>query len=65
MKKLFTLLASTLLVGGVWAQSAASPGAVATTAEAAKAASASPAKVEMHISDLHARLKISAPEEAQ
>jgi hypothetical protein len=65
MKTLIAILASTLLVGGAWAQSARPPAAVVATGEAAKGAASSQAKVEMHINDLHARLKISAPEEAQ
>lgn len=74
MKTLATVLASTFLICGAYAQSpAATPGAAppaATTSEAAspamkKADGKRHMDVEKHIKDLHAKLKITEAEESQ
>jgi protein CpxP len=70
MKTVVALLASTFLIGGAYAQSAVVPAATAPSRVAATSATATPnakvdAKVEGHIKDLRARLKITSAEESQ
>jgi protein CpxP len=64
------LVASTFLVGSVWAQSPAAPAGAprvsdASTPAALKAEDQRNKDVEKHIVDLHAKLKITPAEESQ
>jgi hypothetical protein len=70
MKPVVALLASTFLVAGAYAQSNAAPqtappSPVSTIAAATTTGAKPDAKVEQHIKDLHAKLKITSAEEAQ
>jgi hypothetical protein len=70
MKRLAVALASTFLIGGAYAQSAATPVSAAPAANASPAAMAKSdarrdMKVEKYIKDLHAKLKITPAEEPQ
>jgi hypothetical protein len=66
MKTLATvLLTSTFLVGGVYAQSPASPTTDASTHATMKSPADRNAEVEKHIADLHAKLNITPAEQSQ
>ncbi|MFI4939052.1 MAG: Spy/CpxP family protein refolding chaperone [Burkholderiales bacterium] len=70
MKIIVAVLASTFLISGAYAQSPAPsagtpPPSNASAAAMTKADAKRDAKVEMHINDLHAKLKITAAEETQ
>ena len=70
MKTVVALLASTFLIGGAYAQSAVLPAATAPSRAATTSVTAPPnakvdVKVERHIKDLRARLKITSAEESQ
>ena len=70
MKTVVALLASTFLVGSAYAQStvaaeAAAPSRAGATSAATTANSKADVKVERHIKDLRAKLKITSTEEPQ
>ena len=70
MKRVVALLASSFLVGGAFAQSTAAPEAAAPSRAAATSATSTlnvkaDVKVEKHIQDLHAKLKITPAEESK
>lgn len=70
MKIIAAVLASTILIGGAYAQSPASSSAAPTSLNASphammKSDANREMKVERHIKDLHAKLKITPAEETQ
>jgi protein CpxP len=70
MKTLVALLASTFLIGSSYAQSTAAaetaaPSGAATTSATTTASANADVKVERHIKDLRAKLKITSAEESQ
>jgi protein CpxP len=67
MKTIIAALVSALFIGGAYAQSPSMTAAAAPNANTAAvpADTRANAKVEMHIKDLHAKLKITAAEETQ
>ena len=65
MKTIVTVLASTILISGAYAQSPARSAGVASAPDASNVDAKRDMAVERRIKDLHAKLKITQVEEAQ
>jgi hypothetical protein len=65
MKKIAVVLASTILIGAAYAQPAATPTSSSAQSAMMKADAKRDMGVEKHITELHAKLKITAAEETQ